>query len=100
VTEDDAEDLGTTPLAALQYDRGAGAEIDLSFLAGATFETAEGELLSRFELVDEATHTVVTAGETVFGSQILVDALSAEADLQLGLDRGSPRRTVTGSAAW
>lgn len=96
VAQDDAEDMGAAALAVVGHERGAGAEIDLGLLAGAAFETAEGEFLGRLQAVHEAADAVVAAGEAVLGHQVLVDALGTETQLQLGLDEGAPGQTITG----
>ena len=49
-----------------------------------------GKLARRLQATDEAADAVVAAREAVFGGQILVDALGAEAQVALGLDHLPP----------
>ena len=97
VGQHDAEDMGLAALAVGADDRGARAEVDLGLVAGPALEAAEGKLARRLQAADEAADAVVAAGEAVFGGQILVDALGAEAQVALGLDHLSPGLALAGA---
>ena len=80
-------------------DWSAGAEVDLGLVPGLTFKAPEGKLLYRLQAADKATDGVVAALEAVFGREILVNALGAQALVALGLDDVSPRLAVAGATA-
>jgi hypothetical protein len=67
-------------------------------LDGGDIQAAEGQFLRCLQAADEAAHAVVAAGEVVLGEQVLIDALGAEPQLQLGLDDHTPGEAVTGPA--
>ena len=100
VGQHDAEDMGFAALAVGADDRGTGAEVDLGLVTGLTLEAAEGKLSSRLQAADEATDAVVAAREAVFGDEILVDALGAEAQIALGLDHVSPGLALAVATVW
>ena len=97
VGQHDAEDMGSAALAIGPDDGGTGAEVDLGLVTGLALEATEGKLAGRLQAADEATDAVVAAREAVFGGQILVDALGAEAQVALGLDHLPPRLALAGA---
>src|SRR5262249_60661104 len=99
VAEDDAEDVGASPPAVGQEERGTAAEIDLGLFAGTAFEAPEGQLQGRLQVADKPAHAVVAAGEAVLAHQVLMNTLGGQAEVELGLDGGAPRLAVTG-ASW
>src|SRR5450755_2238036 len=78
-------------LAVGADDRCAGAEVDLGLIAWPALEAAEREFAHRLQAMDETTDAVVAAREVVFRRKILVDALSAQAQIALRLDHVPPR---------
>jgi hypothetical protein len=86
VAQDDAEDVRPATRPVSVAEESALAEVDLRFLAGAVFQSAEGELLLGSELADEAADAVVAAGEAELGDQVLVDALGGQSEVDLDLD--------------
>ena len=59
----------------------------------------EGKLVHRLQAANEATDGVVAPPEAVFGREILVNALGAQALVKLGLDDVSPRLAIAESTA-
>jgi hypothetical protein len=63
------------------------------------FEPPDGELLNRPQAADKATAGVVAALEAVFGREVLVNALGAQALITLGLDDVSPQLAIAQATA-
>ena len=80
VRQHDAEDMGSAAFTVGCDDHGAGAEFDLSLVAGLTLDAAEGELLCRLDAANKATDGIVAALEAVFGGKILVIPLGSSPD--------------------
>jgi hypothetical protein len=97
VAQHDPQHVRPATLPIRGHDWCAAPKIDLGFLASTAFETTEREFVPHFETIDESPHAVVTAGEVVLGDQILMDALGAQAQIELGPDRGPPRFAVAGT---
>ena len=98
VRQHDAEDMGSA-LAVGCVNRSTGPEVDLSLFPWLTFKAPEGKFLRRLEAAHKAADGVVTTLEAVFGREILVNVLGAQALVKLGLDDVSPRLAIARSTA-
>ena len=99
VRQHDAEDMSSMALAVGCDDWSAGTEVNLSLIAGLTFEPTKWKLLNRPEAMDKATDGVVAALEAVFGGEILINALGAQTQITLGLDDVLPGFAFTRATA-
>jgi hypothetical protein len=65
------------------------AEVYLHFVARTHFHPSERECLAGLQPSHEAQHAVIAAGKTLLALQVLKEALSGQAQIELALDEGS-----------
>src|SRR6516165_1050711 len=96
MAQDDAEHVRAAAVT-IQEDRGAGAEVDLGFLAGTTLQASEGQRGLVFETTDKAADAVVAACIAVLVVEVLENALGRQATVELGADHVAPGFAVAGA---
>jgi hypothetical protein len=91
VGQHDAEEIDFAALAIVTNNTGTFAEVDLSPFTRFAFEAAKWQFGGRRQLADEAPDAVVSPGKAMVDDQVLIDALGAEAEVTLGLNRLASR---------
>src|SRR5229473_1593228 len=85
-----AQHMRPTALASRVHDRGALAEVDLRLFPRQALQAAEWQRRRAPQTLHEAAHAVVAACKAVLADQVLMDALRAESQVELGLDHRLP----------
>src|ERR1700674_4234159 len=65
MTEHDAKDMATSPLAVGPMDRRPAAEIHLCFFSGSALHAPEGQRLAALQTPHKTTHARILAGKAV-----------------------------------
>src|SRR5262249_44064428 len=98
VAQDDAKDVGLAPLAVGSDERSPRAEVDLGLFARWGLKPTHRVVRVGREAADEASHAEVAPVELLLGGRVLINPLGRQAELDLGLNGGSPGLAATESS--